>query len=91
MSQKLFVGNLSFSVTNQDLKAKFEQHGEVESATIIINKDTRKSKGFGFVEMKNSSDAFEAIKILDGSEFDGRTISVSEAKPLVPNDPRLAK
>lgn len=91
MSQKLFVGNLSFSVTNQDLKAKFEQHGEVISATVIINKDTRKSKGFGFVEMADSSDAAEAIKTLDGSEFDGRTINVSEAKPLVPNDPRMAK
>lgn len=91
MSQKLFVGNLGFSVTNQDLKAKFEQYGEVESATIIINKDTRKSKGFGFVEMKSSSEAAEAIKLLDGTEFDGRTMSVSEAKPLVPNDPRLAK
>lgn len=91
MSQKLFVGNLSFSVTNQDLKAKFAEFGEVVSATVIINKDTRKSKGFGFVEMSNGSDADKAIKSLDGAEFDGRAINVSEAKPLVPNDPRLSK
>lgn len=89
MSQKLFVGNLSFSVTNQVLKAQFEKYGEVVSATIIMNKETNRSKGFGFVEMKNSTDAAEAIKMLNGAEFDGRALNVSEAKPLVPNDPRL--
>lgn len=89
MSQKLFVGNLSFTVTNQVLKAQFEKYGEVVSATIIMNRETNKSKGFGFVEMKNSADAAQAIKMLNGAEVDGRALNVSEAKPLVPNDPRL--
>lgn len=84
MSQKIYVGNLSFTVSNQDLQSKFEQYGSVTSAKIITDRDTGRSKGFGFVEMSESSEASEAINALNGSEWGGRNMNVSEAKPQEP-------
>ena len=80
MSTKLFVGSLPWSVNDQKLKETFEQHGTVVSAKIIMDRDTNKSRGFGFVEMENSSDASKAIKALNVTEIDGRSIVVNEAK-----------
>ena len=80
MSPKLFVGSLPWSVNDQKLKETFEQHGTVVSAKIIMDRDTNKSRGFGFVEMENSSDASKAIKALNETEIDGRSIVVNEAK-----------
>lgn len=81
MSTKLFVGSLPWSVNDEKLKETFEKHGTVISAKIITDRDTRKSRGFGFVEMENSTDASKAIKALNDSEIDGRNIVVNEAKP----------
>jgi RNA recognition motif-containing protein len=78
---KLFVGGLSYSVTNQDLQAMFEAFGGVQSAQVISDKFTNQSKGFGFVEMANDDEAQAAIKALDGSEQNGRRLGVSVAKP----------
>lgn len=80
MSTKLFVGSLPWSVNDQKLKETFEQHGSVLSAKIILDRDTQRSRGFGFVEMENSADASKAIKALNESEIDGRNIVVNEAK-----------
>ena len=80
MSTKLFVGSLPWSVNDQKLKETFEQHGTVISAKIITDRDTQRSRGFGFVEMENSTDASKAIKALNDSEIDGRNIVVNEAK-----------
>lgn len=86
MSQKIYVGNLGFSVNNSALKTKFEQYGNVSSANVIMDKDTGRSKGFGFVEMATSQEAAAAIEALNGSEFEGRNMNVSEAKPQAPRD-----
>lgn len=84
MSQKIYVGNLGFSVNNDALKTKFEQYGTVSSANVIMDRDTGRSKGFGFVEMSNSNEASAAINSLNGTEFEGRQMNVSEAKPKEP-------
>ncbi|MBP7845089.1 MAG: RNA-binding protein [Proteobacteria bacterium] len=86
MGKKLFVGNLPFSATEQSLKDAFSQCGTVESSKIITDRDTGRSKGFGFVEMSSDAEATEAISKLNGSEIDGRALSVSEAKPQAPRD-----
>lgn len=86
MSQKIYVGNLGFSVTNNDLQAKFEQYGDVSSAKIITDRDTGRSKGFAFVEMSSAQEAKDAISSLHGTEFEGRTLTVNEAKPMEPKD-----
>jgi len=80
VSTKLFVGSLPWSVNDQKLKETFEQHGSVLSAKIVLDRDTQRSRGFGFVEMENSTDASKAIKALNDSEIDGRNIVVNEAK-----------
>ncbi len=80
MSTKLFVGSLPWSVNDQKLKETFEQHGTVLSAKIITDRETNRSRGFGFVEMENASDASNAIKALNETEIDGRNIVVNEAK-----------
>lgn len=77
----IYVGNLSYSTNEEELKTLFEQFGEVESATIISDKFRKRSKGFGFVEMKDDTNANEAIKNLDGKDFRGRNLKVNEAKP----------
>lgn len=86
MSQKIYVGNLGYSVTNDTLNAKFAQFGTVSSAKVIMDRDTNRSKGFGFVEMSSSSEAAKAIQSLNGSDFDGRNMNVSEAKPMEPRE-----
>jgi len=80
MSKKLFVGNLSFNTTESDLDGLFAQIGNVESVSIITDRMTGRSKGFGFVEMSNE-DADAAIQKLNGTEFGGRTLTVNEARP----------
>ena len=80
MSTKLFVGSLPWSVNDEELKETFEKHGTVISAKVIEDRDTRRSRGFGFVEMESSSDASNAIRALNDSELNGRNIVVNEAK-----------
>ena len=80
MSTKLFVGSLPWSVNDNILQQTFEAHGRVVSAKIITGRDTGRSRGFGFVEMENPTDAQKAIKSLNNSELDGRNIVVNEAK-----------
>jgi cold-inducible RNA-binding protein len=86
MSSKLYVGNLPFSATEESLKSAFSQFGTVESATVITDRDTGQSKGFGFVELGTKQEAANAIAKMNGSELDGRTIKVSEAKPQAPRE-----
>lgn len=86
MSQKIYVGNLGFSVSNEDLSEKFSQYGTVSSAKVIIDRDTNRSKGFAFVEMSSSSEAAKAINALNGTDFEGRQMNVSEAKPMEKRD-----
>ena len=81
MSTKLFVGSLPWSVDERALQSAFEAHGTVVSAKIVKDRDTGRSRGFGFVEMENTSDAQNAIKALHQSELKGRNIIVNEAKP----------
>jgi RNA recognition motif-containing protein len=81
VSTKLFVGSLPWSVDDEELKETFEKHGTVVSAKVITDRDTRKSRGFGFVEMENSKEASNAINALNDSKLDGRNIVVNEAKP----------
>ncbi len=82
MSQKIYVGNLGYSVNNETLSSKFSQYGTVSSAKVIMDRDTNRSKGFGFVEMSSSLEASNAINGLNGTEFEGRNMNVSEAKPM---------
>lgn len=79
--QNLFIGSLAYATTDDTLKAFFEQIGEVESARVITDRDSGRSKGFGFVEFKNESDNQKAVDQLDGKELDGRAISVGLARP----------
>ncbi|MFH1729332.1 MAG: RNA-binding protein [Pseudomonadota bacterium] len=81
MGNKLYVGNLPYSVTDESLGEHFAQCGTVESAKVITDRDSGRSKGFGFVEMSSSQEAADAIEKINGSELDGREIKVSEAKP----------
>jgi len=81
VSTKLFVGSLPWSINDQSLEDVFQTYGTVVSAKVIMDRATGKSKGFGFVEMENSADAGSAIKSLNNSELNGRTIVVNEAKP----------
>jgi RNA recognition motif-containing protein len=78
---KLYVGNLPYKVSEADLKQAFEAFGEVESAAIIMDRETGRSKGFGFVEMPDASAAQAAIAGMNGKELDGRNLNVSEARP----------
>src|SRR5262245_21199542 len=81
MGRKLYVGNLGYGVTDSDLSKLFEAHGTVESAQIIMDRDTGRSKGFGFVEMKTEQEAQAAITALNGQDAGGRALTVNEAKP----------
>ena len=81
MSTKLYVGNLSFDTTDQDLRDVFAEIGTVESTNIIEDRDTGRSRGFAFVEMSSQEEAQNAISELDGKEVDGRNLKVNEAKP----------
>jgi cold-inducible RNA-binding protein len=82
MATKLFVASLPFSVDDDELEAIFKAVGTVASAKVILDRDTNRSKGFGFVEMSSDEEAAAAIKELDGKEFSGRTIVVREARPM---------
>src|SRR5436305_1505112 len=81
MGKKLYVGNLAYSVTDSTLEQLFGQHGTVQSAQVIMDRDTGRSKGFGFVEMGNDQEASAAITALNLKEVDGRTLTVNEARP----------
>ncbi len=81
MGKKLYVGNLAYSVTDSDLQTMFAAHGTVTSAQVIMDRDTGRSKGFGFVEMGSDQEAQNAIKGLNGQQSDGRALTVNEAKP----------
>jgi RNA recognition motif-containing protein len=81
MGKKLYVGNLDYGVTDQDLAKMFEPHGTVESAQVIMDRDTGRSKGFGFVEMKTEQEAQAAIGAMNGQPSGGRTLTVNEARP----------
>jgi cold-inducible RNA-binding protein len=81
MSKKLYVGNLSYNVGNSELEALFAAHGSVTSANVITDRDTGRSKGFGFVEMGNDNEARAAIAALHGKDMDGRDLTVNEARP----------
>ncbi len=81
MGKKLYVGNLTYGVTNSTLEQMFTAHGTVESAQVIMDRDTGRSKGFGFVEMKSDQEAQAAITGLNGKEVEGRALTVNEARP----------
>jgi cold-inducible RNA-binding protein len=81
MSSKLYVGNLSFDVAEQDLQELFASHGEVISAKVIMDRETGRPRGFGFVEMAQAEDAQKAIQGLDGRDFKGRNLKVNVAQP----------
>ena len=81
MGKKLYVGNLAFGVSSADLQQLFAQHGTVESANVISDKMTGQSKGFGFVEMSTDAEAQAAITAMNGKDYDGRALTVSEARP----------
>jgi RNA recognition motif-containing protein len=87
MGKKLYVGNLSYDMTNEGLQSLFAAHGNVESAQIIMDRDTGRSKGFGFVEMSTPDEAKAAIAALDGQQNGGRALKVNEAQPK-PERPR---
>ncbi len=86
MGKKLYVGNLPFSATEQELQTKFSAHGSVESAKIIMDRESGRSKGFGFVEMADDDGAQSAINSLNGADFAGRAMIVSEARPQAPRE-----
>jgi RNA recognition motif-containing protein len=86
MSKKLYVGNLPYSADNTDLENIFNQVGRVTSARVIIDRETGRSKGFGFVEMSSEAEAVESIERLDGVDYGGRPMSVSLAKPMSPRE-----
>lgn len=81
MGNKLYVGNLGYSVTDGDLQQMFSQHGTVQSAKVIMDRDSGQSKGFAFVEMGNDGEAKAAIDALNGTEMGGRALTVNEARP----------
>ncbi len=81
MGKKLYVGNLAYGVTDSQLEQLFSAHGAVQSAQVIMDRDTGRSKGFGFVEMSNSAEAEAAISALNGVEKEGRAMTVNEARP----------
>ena len=81
MGKKLYVGNLAYGVSDGDLQQLFEAHGTVQSAQVILDRDTGRSKGFGFVEMGSDQEAQAAIAALNGKEVDGRSLTVNEARP----------
>ena len=88
MAKKLYVGGLSYNTQEDTLRDEFSKAGTVESASIIIDKMSGRSKGFGFVEMSTDEDAQKAIEMFNGKELDGRTLTVNEARPMEPRAPR---
>ncbi len=88
MGKRLYVGNLAYGMSDSELQQVFAQHGTVESAQIIIDRDTGRSKGFGFVEMSSDQEAQAAIQALHGSELGGRALTVNEARPRTEGEGR---
>lgn len=88
MSKKLFVGNIDWGATEDDLRALFSQYGELEEVVIIVDKFSNRSKGFGFVTFVNDDDAAKAIAELNGHELNGRALVVNEARPKQPRQER---
>ena len=88
MAKKIYVGNLSFQTSESGLSDYFAQHGEVHSVTIVMDRDTGRSRGFGFVEMPNDDEARAAIAALDGVELEDRALNINEARPREPRDNR---
>ena len=86
--KKIFVGNFSFSTTEADLRQLFEPYGAVESVTVVTDRDTGRSRGFGFVEMPNNGEADTAIAALNGKDSGGRPLTVNEARPKTDRGPR---
>ncbi len=84
MTKNIYVGNLPFSITSDDLEKMFAEHGAVSSAKVISDRDTGRSRGFGFVEMDSADEAEKAIEAIDGFEADGRTLTVNEARERAP-------
>ena len=85
MSKRLYVGNLKYTVTSAQLQELFEQYGAVSSASVLSDRETGRSRGFGFVEMMDDDEALSAIESLDGQDFDGRRLTVNEARPRTPS------
>lgn len=81
MAKKLYVGNLSHDITDKELQEIFEAHGSVQSAQVIVDRETRRSKGFGFVEFSTEEEAQEAVEALNSKEVYGRTLTVNVARP----------
>lgn len=81
---KLYVGNLQYSVNDEELRQMFEAHGNVASASVVIDRETGRSRGFGFVEMSDDNEARAAIEALHGQEMGGRNLTVNEARPKAP-------
>jgi RNA recognition motif-containing protein len=81
MGKKLYVGGIAYRTTQDDLRQAFEAAGAVASASIIMDRETGRSKGFGFVEMESDDDALKAIDMFNGKEIDGRRVTVNEARP----------
>ena len=88
MAKKLYVGNLPWSATDEVLKETFSAAGKVDTATVIMDKMSGRSKGFGFVEMSSEDEAQKAIEMFNGKELDGRKLTVNEARPMEPRAPR---
>jgi RNA recognition motif-containing protein len=85
---KLYVGNLSFKTTEQGLKQLFGQHGTVTEASLVLDRETQRPRGFGFVTMASNEDGQKAIDALHGQAVDGRDLTVNEARPMEPRGPR---
>ncbi len=88
MAKRLYVGGLSYSTTEEGLKESFSQAGTVESASIVTDKFSGRSRGFGFVEMGTDEEAQKAIEMFNGKELDGRSLTVNEAKPMQERAPQ---
>lgn len=86
MGNKLYVGNLPFSATDESLSSAFAECGTVQSARIIMDRDSGRSKGFGFVEMSNEQEAQASIQRFNGCDWDGRAMTVNEARPMAPRE-----
>jgi RNA recognition motif-containing protein len=84
MAKRLYVGNLKYTVTSAQLQELFEQYGSVTAAQVLSDRETGRSRGFGFVEMAHDDEAIAAIENLDGQDFDGRRLTVNEARPRTP-------
>ena len=86
MAKRLYVGNLGYSVTAEQLQALFEEHGRVKSVQVMIDRETGRGRGFGFVEMEDAAEADVAVQSMDGNDYLGRRLNINEANPRLPGD-----